>query len=181
MPRRPGRITTRALLLTLVVLITVAAIGLTVVGAVAGPSLVREWRIASLDGQAATFLAAPAKTPDPDEKPYVRSKLVVLDVKKRHIDPFYRQLPDDLVAQSADEVGTVVWIDWEVDGETAPAANSLKAPVTKLTLIDRERGQSLGDFRFPYDYEYTDARRTAIRFKRPVIAVGDYLKSLPRR
>ena len=63
----------------------------------------------------------------------------------------------------------------------ADAANHAKAPVAKITVIDREHGQSRGDYTFPYDYGYTDARRTMIQVRRPAVAVADYLKSLPRR
>ena len=179
-PGRDGRITVRAMLITLVILITLALIGLTVAGALVGPSMLQAYQMSALDTQSATFLTAPAD-PEPKTAPYVRGKLVLIDVKKGHLDPFYRQLSDDLVARSADEVGTIVWVDWESEAPTTSVVANTKIPACKLTIIDREHNQSLGVFTFPWDYAYTDARRTMIQVKKPLVAVADYLKSLPRR
>jgi hypothetical protein len=172
--------TARAMLIALVILVTLALIGLTVAGAFLGPPLVLAYQVASLDSQAGAFLTPPDDG-DKDEQPYVRGRIVLIDAKKGHIDPFWRQLPAELIARTKDEVGTVLLVDWEVEGATANAAHDVKVPVCKLTVIDRDRNRRLGDFVFPWEYTYTDARRTAIQARRPVIAVADYIKSLPRR
>jgi hypothetical protein len=171
---------TRAMLMALVILVTLVLIGLTVAGAFLGPPLVLAYQVSSLDSQVGAFLTPPGD-PDKDEQPYLRGRLVLIDVRKGHIDAVWRQLPAELIARGKDEVGTVLLVDWEVEGATATAAHDVKVPVCKLTVIDYERNRSLGDFTFPWEYTYTDARRTAIQARRPVVAVADYIKSLPRR
>ena len=170
----------RAMLMALVILVTLMLIGLTVAGAFLGPPLILAYQVSALDSQAGAFLAPPGDA-DKDEQPYIRGRVALIDAKKGHIDPFWRQLPAELVARTKDEVGTVLLIDWEVEGASATAARDVKVPVCKLTVIDRERNRSLGDFTFPWEYTYTDARRTAIQARRPVVAVADYIASLPRR
>jgi hypothetical protein len=177
---RNGGVSMRAILITLVILVTLVLMGLTVTGAVIGPSLYQSWQIAGLDSQAAAFLTPPAE-PDAQPQAYIKGKLVLIDAKKGHIDPFYTRLPDDLIARSKDEVGTVVWIDWEAEAPNASVVANKRVPVCKLTIIDRERNQSLGEYTFPWDYTYTDPRHTMIQVKKPLDVVADYLKRLPRR
>ncbi len=177
--RRRSGVAARTFLLTLAIVVTVVLVGLTVTGAIIGPSLVRDIQISGLDASAAEFLNPPTGGPDKGDKPYVKGKLVLIDSKTRHIDPFWRQLPDELIARTRDEVGTIVWVDWKVDGVTVKGAGDVDVPVCRLTIIDRARNRGLGEFTFPYDYSFTDATHRMIQVRPPTVAVADYLKGLP--
>ena len=147
--RSRSGVAARTFLLTLVIVVTVVLVGLTVTGAIIGPSLVRDIQISGLDASAAEFLNPPAGGPDKGVKPYIKGKLVLIDSKTRHINPFWRQLPDDRVARTRDEVGTIVWVDWKVDGVTAKGAGDLDVPVCRLTIINQAHQLGPGRAHFP--------------------------------
>ena len=128
---------------------------LLVVGMVGGPLLVTTivllpWIVPALRHQALKSAVKPfaALAPDRDtsQGPYVTGKVILIDRKEGVLDPVQNRLPDDIRAYGEDEVGTVIWLEWDFKENTGDWGKVTSHYSTcKLTVIDRSRNLIVGE------------------------------------
>lgn len=84
--------------------------------------------------------------------PTVRGKLLPVDVNEKTIDPVVLSLHDNLRPRTADEVGTVAWLQWDerVTGTRRKGAHVSEITETScvVTLIDRKDWRALSQQKF---------------------------------
>lgn len=162
--------------------------GLALLVAFWGP-LVRSVRHERLAASADQFLFFAGEKPAEGAaaEPHVKGKLVVMDKQLATLDPVQRHLNNDIRALSADEVGTVAWLDWDfVSTNDASGRHYGHYSQCKVTLVDRQTNQIIGEHTVmgpnsPVSKGTRYAppgRQTAYRAESQVIS---YLQSLPRR
>jgi len=90
-----------------------------------------------------------------DKPPYVKGKVIVIDINTRNIDGTYFALPEDLRARSPEEVETIVLLEWGKlkVGEYEPTKTNVLAVdalvlTCKASLIDKQRGLIVGESQF---------------------------------
>jgi hypothetical protein len=84
---------------------------LVIVGFFVGRSIHRSSRLAPFRKNMDQYLAAPPEGGGNDT--YEKGKILPIDAKARDVDSIYFDLPDDVVAQTPDDVGLIVRIKWE--------------------------------------------------------------------
>jgi hypothetical protein len=110
-----------------------------------------------------------------------------MDRQLAALDPVQARLNDEIRAFSADEVGTVAWLDWDFVS-TNDASGRLYGHCSrcKITLVDRQSNLIVGEHTVmgpnsPVSKGTRHAppgRQTAYRAESQVVG---YLQSLPRR
>jgi hypothetical protein len=173
--------------------ITVIGVVLLVVLAILIPIWVDKLGMWKLDRSVTGFLAPPASSaPDPGVKPYLRGKVIVIDVVAAHLDPVHAELPTSIRATSRREVGTIVWLERKSPDKnfTSPRQSS-PPPEWKLTLIDRQLNRVVGiagftgvweDSRSEYGPPVFQPGPTLVeRPVEPIEAIKRYLLALPRQ
>jgi hypothetical protein len=133
-------------------------------------------RRARLNDEVYKLLQEPAGK-DESGPPYLKGKVALVDRNKRELDELQRQLPDGLRAGSLNEVGTVIWMEWDHKW-----VRGSKAPVCKLTVIDRSRNRIVGEMTF--EGEPPPMPNAIDRLpveRRPDREITFWIKSLPRR
>ncbi len=114
---------------------------------------------------------------DESAGPYLTGKVVLVDRNKRELDELHRSLPAELRAETLSEVGTVVWLEWDHKW-----IHGSKAPVCKVTVIDRGRNVIVGEGYFEGDPPpMPNAIDRLPVERRPDREIMGWLKSLPRR
>jgi hypothetical protein len=81
----------------------------------------------------------------------IKGKIITVDMKDRDIDFLYFDLPDDLVAKSPGDVGTIVQLRWEKEAKEGYAYGGNKPAyyqVCYVTVIDKESKSVVADARF---------------------------------
>lgn len=114
---------------------------------------------------------------DTSGQPYLKGKVVLVNLHKRELDDLHRFIPEELRAESLNEVGTVIWLEWDHKW-----VRGSKAPVCKLTVIDRARNLIVGESYFEGDPP--PMPNLIDRFpveRRPDREITTWIKSLPRR
>jgi hypothetical protein len=109
--------------------------------------------------------------------PYLKGKVVLVDRHKRELDGLHRAIPAAMRAENVKEVGTVVWLEWDHKWVTGG-----RAPVCKVTVIDRERNVIVGENTFegwPPPPPSRDNRFPTE--ERPNAEITGYIKGLPRK
>jgi hypothetical protein len=144
-PRKPEQEgmskTTRA------VLLVVGLVGgsLLVATGVSLPWIIPHFQHETLKGSVPKFLITPAGR-DTSTEPYVTGKVVVIDVKARTLDGVQSRLPEEIRAYREDEVGTIVWLDWEfktTEGDWGRVTGHYST--CQVTIIDRNRNRIVGE------------------------------------
>jgi hypothetical protein len=114
---------------------------------------------------------------DTSGQPYLKGKVVLVDRNKRELDDLHRGMPDELRAENLGEVGTVVWLEWDHKW-----VRGSKAPVCKVTVIDRARNVVVGENTFEGDPPPMPnlIDRLPVE-RRPNVEITTWLKGLPRK
>ncbi len=100
------------------------AIALSIAGFFGVRQLLRNQKTAPFREKMQTYLARPDNYEpiqvDPMGQPIayqrpgpIQKKMIVIDLREKDIDSAYWDLPDELRATTPDEVGTVVWLEWD--------------------------------------------------------------------
>jgi hypothetical protein len=114
---------------------------------------------------------------DTSGQPYLKGKVALVDRNKRELDDLHRALPAELRAESLGEVGTVIWLEWDHKW-----VRGSKAPVCKVTVIDRARNVIVGENTFEGDPPpMPNAIDRLPVERRPDREITSWIKSLPRR
>jgi hypothetical protein len=118
-----------------------------VMGLVVGQQQLRDlWVVYWINRDIEPFLAEPKvdlpPKGEPQPEPSIRGKVLPIDRTRRTVSDLYFKLPDNLRPDSAQEVGTIFWID-----TTTTPIEGAKPPRIKVeykfTLIDREASKVL--------------------------------------
>jgi hypothetical protein len=115
-------------------------------GGIFMPYIVEAIRFQGLKSNVETFLKPPSRT-ETAERPYINGKAVIVDAKRREVHRIQQRLRDDIRAQSADEVGTVILVEWDF----VPVYGGQYGGLTghygtgKLTIIDRAKDAVIGE------------------------------------
>ncbi len=123
------------------VLLLAALVGvpLLVLSCVLMPWIIPTLRHEMLRSKASRFLARPGGT-DTSQGAYITGKVVLIDERAQALDELQKRLPDEIRAYSADEVGTVIWLNWDFKAtENNWGGATGHYSVCKLTIIDRAR------------------------------------------
>ncbi|HYT91824.1 MAG TPA: hypothetical protein VEL76_24125 [Gemmataceae bacterium] len=128
--------------------------------------------------------AAPAQ-------PYVRGKIVTVDRTVKEIDPIFLDLPADLRADSQEDVGAVVFLNWQMKdtglvvvtkGTTpVPGAPRLYERTCDITVVDRTTGQVSAQTTVTSKLNQEKYVPDDIHEGRPVSQVLSYLTGLTRK
>lgn len=126
-----------------------------------------------------------------DRGEYITGKVLVLDRKARSIDSINSSLPSELRATTVNDVGTIVWLDW--DQELRGSYTNSRTGVTmgdgyrytcELSIIDKSIPARVGSKTFlgsePPKGVFSSAARDHYGSK-PNAEIITYLKNLPRR
>jgi len=116
--------------------------------------------------------------------PYIRGKAIIMDTKDNKIDDIFFNLPDDLVAATPEEVGTVVWLKWAnvLVGHYTPSGASGYKRTCEVTLIDMLEKAVINKKTFTGSSPPSSKTSGGDAYgSKPTGDVIDYLKSLPRR
>jgi len=109
--------------------------------------------------------------------PYLKGKVAMVDRNKRELDELHRALPAELRAEVLNEIGTVVWLEWDHKW-----VRGGQAPVCKVTVIDRGRNVIVGENTFeglpPPMPNLVDRFPKEVR---PNVEITTWLKGLPRK
>jgi hypothetical protein len=109
--------------------------------------------------------------------PYLKGKVVLVDRNKRELDGLHRAMPEAMRAEGLNEIGTVIWLEWDHKW-----VRGGRAPVCKVTVIDRARNVIVGENTFegepPPMPNLIDRFPTEVR---PNAEITGWIKSLPRR
>ncbi|MGE3805454.1 MAG: hypothetical protein AB7K24_12335, partial [Gemmataceae bacterium] len=127
----------------------------------------------------------PAKPAQPASGGELKGKLITVNVKGRHFDGLYFQLPPQLRAASPDEVGTIVWLDWgeDVVGEYGVNTGSVGVVITcQATVINKADGQILHErfFAGGQPPDKTDKHNQKHYGSPPTGEIVGWLAALPR-
>jgi len=127
---------------------------------------------------------------DSSDSPYLRGKLVTVDVEKGEVDYWtYPKLPDEIKAVAPEEVQTVGLIEWGwekvghyEDAETGQQTGDAFQSYGRLTLIDWIDKTRIAEVTFQGDAPVQSLSYDG-DFKgwQPMFKVVDYLTELPRR
>ena len=115
-------------------------------GGIFMPYIVEAVRFQGLKSSVQTFLKPPSRTETAD-RPYISGKAVIVDANRREVHRIHQRLRDDIRARSADEVGTVVLVEWDfvpVQGGQY-GGTSGHYGTAKVTIIDRARDAVIGE------------------------------------
>src|SRR5262249_61996467 len=138
--REQSRLTRRALLIGAGFLLGVVL----VLTGIFLPQLFRAAQHQALRDSVRDFLVAPGGT-ETSQGPYVTGKVVLVDKTKAEVDALQRRLPDELRAYTPGEVGTVVWLEFDVESKSGEYSDTLVfTPRCKVTVIDRQRNPGVG-------------------------------------
>lgn len=119
----------------------------------------------------------------PTVSPYIKGKVIVIDIDEKDIDDCFFDLPSDLRAASPEEVGTVIWLDWGevLIGRYTDGAGGYQI-TCKVTVIDKAKTAIVGEATFkgsePPSVKSGSGDRTG---DKPTDDVSDYIKTLPRQ
>ncbi len=136
-----------------------------------------------------TYLKADI-TPQTSEAPYLRGKLVTIDVDRAEVDYWtYPKLPDDIRALSPDQVQTIGLIQWGWDKvghyedvKTGQETGDALQSHARLTLIDWVDKTCIAERTFEGDAPLKGLTRDGdFKSMQPMFQIVDYLGSLPRR
>lgn len=131
-----------------------------------------------------------ANLPSVGTPPYIRGKLVTVDVEKRTVDSWtYPKLSESLRAASPDEVGTAALITWGarrvgtyVDRETNRETGEAFVSTAELALVDVVERRVVGRAAFEGDQPAGGlTREGGYRSERPMFKIVAYLEQLPRK
>ncbi len=122
--------------------------------------------------------------------PYIRGKVVIVDIDKRNIDYLvHPKLPDSIRAQKPDEVETIVLVTWrkQKEGEykeveTGSVTGDAYRSMAHIRLIDWVSKEILveKDF-FGEDPVGGLTREGDFTSQWPMFKIVEYLESLPRK
>lgn len=96
------------------------------------------------------FLAEPAGLDSSilGQIPTIRGKLLTINVEAKAIDQAILALPENLQPHTADEIGTVAWLQWDekITGFRRKGAHvsEIKDVTCVITLIDRKTWKAVG-------------------------------------
>ncbi len=159
---------------------------LLVVGAVVGiQQLMQMEAVAPFEKHLAEYTAEPTRPSGGFPTTYIKGKVVPVEFRKgkQAIDYLYFDLPPELKAQTPEEVGTVVWLEWGEDqvgdyDDDDPAF----VQTVKVSVIDKERGRMVGQKSFrggpPPNTKTYDGPGYG---PKPTAEIVQYLTSLPRQ
>jgi hypothetical protein len=123
------------------------------------------------------------KTASPSERPYLRGKVITVDITDNKIDYLYLDLPESLVPKTPEEVSTVIWLKWKkvsvghyTDGATGYRIDG-EVTIIDMTNLVKFDAKTLHGSDPPSTKSGSGDREG---FK-PTDEIVDYLKSLPRK
>jgi hypothetical protein len=103
------------------------------------PYVIEAVRFQGLKSNVEAFLKPPSRTEITD-RPHLSGKAVIVDAKRREVHRIHQRLHDAVRARSADEVGTVVLVEWDF----VPTQGGHYG-VGNLKIIDRSRDAVVGE------------------------------------
>jgi hypothetical protein len=130
-----------------------------------------------------------AGSPSSDKAPYLRGKLVAIDVAAREVDGWIQpKLSDELRADSPDETGTAVLIAWDwtqvgayVDKDTGRETGAGYRSAADVTLVDVAEGRVIERRRFEGEMPASgQSQEGDYRSERPMFKIVKYLEGLPK-
>jgi hypothetical protein len=150
----------------------------------------------SEDDRMAAFASAVAEyvkladAPLASQAPYLRGKLVTVDLDKRAVDyRTYPHLPEDLKAMAPSEVGTVALIRWGrehvgvyVNADTHEETGEAYRSTAEVTLLDWSSRQVIGRTSFRGEAPAGGlTQKGDYQSERPMFKIRRYLEQLPRQ
>jgi hypothetical protein len=125
------------------------------------------------------------KTITPAEDTYIKGKVITVDTSEIEIDEMtYFKLPEELVAQTPEEVATIIWLKWEdvLVGHYTPGGGDAYRITCEVTIIDKEQAAIVGQKTFRGSAPPETVVGTESGYgERPIEDVVDYIRLLPRR
>ncbi len=164
-------------------LLILLAAGLGVGGFFGIRYLVRQGELGPFNDKIGEYMA-PAKPKAPEDNPYVKGKVIPVNLKSKDVDWLYYDLPDDLRPASPADVGTVVWLDWgeRKVGQYGASGGGAFVQTVRVTVIDKARGAIVGEAYLEGGPPPKTSRRGASASgSKPTDRVVTYLRGLPRR
>jgi hypothetical protein len=160
----------------------VAAIALVVGGFFGVRSIVRARAVAPFKPHVAAYLTQPAGAPPADGKAAIKGKVITVDRKGQEVDYLYFDLPEEMRAGKPEEVGTVVWLDWD---KTQVGQYDDGTPgyvqTCQVTVIDKGANAVVGKNAFRGgDPPKSKKKSESGMGPKPTDEIVKYLTSLPR-
>jgi hypothetical protein len=133
------------------------------------------------------YLARPSAggAGDMDRRPQIKGKVVIVDRKARLLDDMHWDLSGDLRADTPDEVGTVVWVDWGSESVgTYTTGRVATISTCTVSVIDFASHTLLARKVFkgaepPYSVQRPKSEKGPIEGPKPTGEILTYLESLP--
>jgi hypothetical protein len=166
-----------------ILLLILLVIGLGVGGFFGIRYLARQGELGPFNDQINDY-TAPAARVGKEESPYVKGKVIPVNLKSKDVDWLYYDLPDNLRPTSPGEVGTVVWLDWgEVKvGQYGSGGGGAFVQTCKVTVIDKARRAIVGETVVRgSDPPRSSRRGSSASGSKPTTEVVQYLNRLPRK
>jgi hypothetical protein len=122
---------------------------------------------------------------DMDRSPRIKGKVVVVDRKARLLDDLHWDLSGSVRADTPDEVGTVVWLDWGSEAIGSYNTGRVATIVTcTVSVIDHASHTVLARKVFkgdepPYHVSRPKGETGPIAGPKPTGSIVTYLESLP--
>jgi hypothetical protein len=133
-------------------------------------------------------IAEYTRTPDPLEGDadagYIKGKVIPIDRGKDEIDAqFWTHLPTTLKPEKPEEVGTIVWLEWDKEeaGEYEGGGTAY-IQTCDVTVIDKARNIIVGQAHFEGEEKKEIAKRAKEGTgEKPYSKIVSYLNKLPRK
>ena len=118
------------------------------------------------------------------ENPYIRGKVITVDIGENKLDQIYFDLPGDMTAKNPEEVGTIIWLKWEDVrvGTYSPSGEAAYRITCEVTLIDKPEAILIDKKSFTGSEPPPTMLREGDGYgSKPTDEIVDYLESLPRQ
>jgi hypothetical protein len=112
----------------------------------------------------------------------VQKKMIVIDMREKDVDSLYWDLPEELRAATPDEVGTVVWMEWDKIQRMIYGTKPGWQHHVKVTVIDMSRKTVVahGCFIGSMPPSSISSRSSEGNGSKPTDEVVRFLATLPR-
>lgn len=130
------------------------------------------------------YIAIPnQQTIPPLAEAYIIGKVITVDIDENEIDHIYFDLPEELIAKSPEEVGTIIWLNWGevLVGRYTDGAGGYRI-ICEVTIIDKEKSTIVDKETFsgsdPLSVKEGSGNRTG---SKPTNEIINYISTLPRK
>jgi hypothetical protein len=119
----------------------------------------------------------------PFTESYLTGKVITVDINKNEIDQIYFDLPEDLVAKTPEEVGTIIWLNWGevLVGRYTDGAGGYRI-ICEVTIIDKANSEIIDKETLSGSDPISVKEGSGNRYgSKPTSEVIDYISTLPRK